>query len=235
MRKIIEKRSNRKEVKKILKVAPSKVKKTLPPVSTGKKSTNVVKKEENVVWSPIIKDTKVTKTTENKPAVKVTSDKNTKKQKVVKSTKKNTRTISFLENGMVKMTCNLCKRPEEIKKEDAGWKTLCAPCFLKVRGKLTRCAACKIEFYTLSNPNSACYCYDCTLGMSNGVKSNCTKCKKTFYVSKQSKFSKNTCYDCYLKSTGKESKCTSCSTKIWVKPEDLKWKTKCYNCYIHNN
>lgn len=50
---------------------------------------------------------------------------------------------------MVKMTCNLCKKPEEVKKEDAGWKTLCAPCFMKVRGKLTRCAACKIEFLLL--------------------------------------------------------------------------------------
>lgn len=229
MRKLQAKRLNKKEVKKVM---TKSNKKTVAPNSTGKKSANVVKKEIVSKSTPIKKKNNEKTTALLKPSVKVVNNKVNK----VNKNKKNSRTLSILENGMVKMTCNLCKKPEEVKKEDAGWKTLCAPCFMKVRGKLTRCAACKIEFFTLSDPNSACYCYDCSLGMSNGgAKHNCSKCKKIFYVSKNSKATKNTCYDCYLKATGKESKCTSCTTKIWVKPEDLKWKTKCYNCYIHNN
>ena len=232
MRKLQEKRSNKKEVKKVI---TKSNKKNVAPKSTGKKSVNVVKKETVSKSTPIKKENNEKTTALLKPSVKIVNSKVNKVNKVNQN-KKNSRTLSILENGMVKMTCNLCKKPEEVKKEDAGWKTLCAPCFMKVRGKLTRCAACKIEFFTLSDPNSACYCYDCSLGMSNGgAKHNCAKCKKIFYVSKNSKSTKNTCYDCYLKATGKESKCTSCTTKIWVKPEDLKWKTKCYNCYIHNN
>ncbi len=129
--------------------------------------------------------------------------------------------------------CNLCKKPVDIKKSEQDWKTLCVSCFLKVKGKIVKCYACNIEFLTIGEKKDN-FCYDCSLGINQGIKSSCVSCEKIFYTSPKIKFPKSHCYDCYLKENGVEKKCTTCKTTIYVKQDTSSWKKKCYSCYIHN-
>lgn len=166
---------------------------------------------------------------------------NSSKKKVlsIKKQKKEDSVIDLIADNIksnnINTCCNLCKKPMEIKPDELSWKTLCPSCFLKVRGKVLKCDACKVEFLSMNERLDGNYCYDCTLGMSEGVKYSCQTCKKSFYKYPNSKLLKSHCYDCYLKQTGIEKKCASCDSKIFVKKEDSSWKKKCYTCYIHNN
>lgn len=96
----------------------------------------------------------------------------------------------------------------------------CVSCFLKVRGDIVKCNASSHEFLSLiKSKDYDNYCYDCSLGIKEGIKKNCGKCKKVFYTSTKSYINKTFCYDCYLIETGKETKCTTCSKLIFVKAE----------------
>lgn len=130
--------------------------------------------------------------------------------------------------------CNLCKKPFEIKASEKSWRMLCTACFLKVKGKLSKCDNCNIEFLALPGRENNT-CYDCNIGLHEGIKHNCVKCKKSFFTKKNATQKKSKCYECYLKEVGVETKCTTCSAVIHVKPEDMSWKKKCYSCFIHNN
>lgn len=157
-----------------------------------------------------------------------------KRKKILIATRSVTKKIEEDNKKVIFADCRECKRPIELTKREANWKDLCMSCFIKSKGRVVNCSACKFEFLTLDEKSSELFCYDCTVAIHGGLKKTCSDCNKSFYQSRNSSIQKTLCYPCYLKNTSQKSNCITCGNNFFIKDENKEWKKKCYKCYIHD-
>lgn len=223
-------------MKKVMKKITKKPVKT---VSSENKKVTTIRSTKQSAKKKVITPKK-TSPVKNVKSAKITKEVKKLNKSAAKKNLTKTASIASIDDNKSKgeeslcTHCNLCKKPFEIKVSEKSWRMLCPSCFLKVKGKIAKCSICYIEFLALPGKEEK-VCYDCNIGIHEGIKKNCVSCKKSFFTKKKCTLQKNKCYECYLKETGTKTKCTTCKADIYVKPEDMSWKKKCYTCYIHNN
>ena len=135
-----------------------------------------------------------------------------------------------------KRNCLYCNCPFFLKQKTSQ-RRFCFSCVKKRVGVVSNCQACNEKYLKFKNSKNK-FCYNCEIGISNGIKVNCSHCHHDFYTNKTQnlklKSKHSLCYSCYLVKNGVSVVCVDCNNDFYVDNEKKGWKIRCTSCYINN-